>query len=860
MESSTKDPDWPWLRTTIFVSVLAGLLAGIAFSLPKLYGGLVLIITGVALLVGLYFNPRFRFNRAGWFVATAWLGTKSIPSATFAFVSSDTYVNGSLSQETGWLFDLSCAICIVVLFTIDYLTSSDRSPLNDVKILLPSLQSLVNYSPVKQTASQSGSGQQNFIGSVQGKGHQFHFNNYTNSGNFAAEIDVAVGYLKKQQADIAIEKLESLRRNHWDELKPREKYRTLANIGHAYDQQEQYEKGADYYIKAYDWQKEDEEAMALNAAAHFSLGDIEQAQLLVDEVLDRYPHSAIATAVRVRLSTSTNATHLATTIPNQLRTSPDVLLNQVVHALDRGEAEIAESYARKLGSVVDVPGKAEEHLSMALVAKCSLARSERIQVAEKEIKESLAEAIQLLSDLLADRIVCGSAAKPRLRYHRAIAYRLNNDFALAEADFLAATEPQSVDDTVLFDASEFLANRDKKKEALQLLERITKPRFRQFAILLRARILTDSKNEEDSTTAFSELKTLVESGNDLPESLLFEILDAAIASAPSAGKCEEADLLIEGQKDRLNEFSRLTLRATLRFKENDEESARKLCIEAVKLAGEDSSSVSIWFLARLLAALGEFNDALSILKPHVSEFSRQEKLEFVLECAFRADDDAFMLRLCEELRANARYIKAFLDTELTTLCKMNDSETALAVIDESFERINDEKFLKILRVHQSVIGLRQDRPELVESDPTRLPSAADVFPMLGYNVAIILSKGPNPLLGIEYAYDLTRRFTNNAICHRLFVLITGLGEDSVELPEFDHVELNSAVQLDLSNGKQEWKVIEETDDPNPDRDEITANSKLGKELLGKSVGDTVVLREDAIQRIEANRRHNICHL
>jgi hypothetical protein len=92
-------------------------------------------------------------------------------------------------------------------------------------------------------------------------------------GHFHSDIDAAAELIKAMRPDLAIYKLEEIKRRAGGSLTPRERFRVTANFGHAAYQQGDYAKASEFFIEAAVHQPGDPDAQALLAYGHLLKGD-----------------------------------------------------------------------------------------------------------------------------------------------------------------------------------------------------------------------------------------------------------------------------------------------------------------------------------------------------------------------------------------------------------------------------------------------------------------------------------------------------------------------------------------------------------------------------------------------------------
>jgi len=120
----------------------------------------------------------------------------------------------------------------------------------------------------------------------------------------------------------------------------------------------------------------------------------------------------------------------------------------------------------------------------------------------------------------------------------------------------------------------------------------------------------------------------------------------------------------------------------------------------------------------------------------------------------------------------------------------------------------------------TLLGIRLEKPELIESDPAKLPPVESSPVKIGAATANALRWGPNPERGIEYAYELVRHNFNDDTARGVYVAILGLGDDGYHLPEVSTVGSGCAVKYKPDDSNDEkWMIFEDAANPDQDREE-----------------------------------------
>ena len=169
----------------------------------------------------------------------------------------------------------------------------------------------------------------------------------TRTGDYHSEIDSAVAYTQQGSPDVALAQLEQLRKQRWDQLSARERFRVVANIGHAHNAKDQYSKAARHFIDCQQYQPEDEQARCLAAIGHAILGDCTLAFQLAAGICADFPNSDLGHATWVRNAPADMSfASVEAGVPRVDRAAVNTACALSYRALDAGETTAAETYAR----------------------------------------------------------------------------------------------------------------------------------------------------------------------------------------------------------------------------------------------------------------------------------------------------------------------------------------------------------------------------------------------------------------------------------------------------------------------------------------------------------------------------------
>ena len=570
-----------------------------------------------------------------------------------------------------------------------------------------------------------------------------------------AEIDGAVARMNAGELEIAIHILEDLRKKRWDTLTPREKYRLAANTGHALERKGEFRKAAQYYMEARQHQPQDEKARAYEAIAHYHLGDTAKAYELAGAIRNEYPNCAIAVAVRIR-SAPPDVTlgELEAIVPPALGEELDILHALGWKALASGDLAAANRFVEI--SLKRHPDSVEVKEQQAVVIIQEEGHAKHAKRAVKNPKLDLAVA-NLTAGIAKHR---GRRDEARLRYNRAEAYDLLGKTEEAETDFRTACDADKDEPDVVRRFVLFLERHDRTDAAINALRQADNVKKDHRNRLLLSGLLSDRKGKGDVESAISLLQETIA---EKPEpDIRTEMVALLTHLFGGQNQHDKALSYLDGLDSTLLQpavFNAIRARALLRAGRKDE--AASYASRGAEALVADSSVTDQMRVAESLSFVGKKQDALkqwkAILKPdHVDQF-----VCMALELARETGDDTFIMSFCKQLRAAGALSPFTLELEVVTLEKYRIFDTAIEVMKDYLAATSDGDLAKVFRLRLSLLGIRLEKPELVESDPANLPAVDSSAVQIGVATAHVLRSGPNPERGIEYAYELVRRNFND---------------------------------------------------------------------------------------------------
>jgi transcription elongation GreA/GreB family factor len=251
------------------------------------------------------------------------------------------------------------------------------------------------------------------------------------------------------------------------------------------------------------------------------------------------------------------------------------------------------------------------------------------------------------------------------------------------------------------------------------------------------------------------------------------------------------------------------------------------------------------FLARTLMDAGRLSDALPLLQELFNAGTLNFDVGLLLNCASRLKRDEVILETSEALYERGVREWDFVEFASQYL-EEYDPPKAINRLQE-FVTANPTHQMAKLRL--AIVGMRYGQNNLVEVSEEVLPRPEDL-PMR-YAVAVIqlLQWHNQARLAADYAYRVLRAHYSELEAHKAYLgsFVAGIRPEDVPVA-MDHVEIGAAVQYaEGGDAPVGWFVIEDTNNPKVEFEELNAQSVIAQELLGKKVGDSFVLAKSPVQ-------------
>lgn len=663
---------------------------------------------------------------------------------------------------------------------------------------------------------------------------------------YQAELNHSRDLLNNYKPNEALEFLEKLKSRIWSNAHAIIKYRLLTNIGCAKLNLNQEQEAAKLFLEALQYNPEDEKALCNAALGYMLLGEIKKAKTYANKVLTKNPASSRAYSIIIHISSDDEKLeNIITKVPKPYRTAPEVAY--AISYLARKRNNLFESKKWLEIAVVNDKENLPElkgdlgGILIELIAEApSAVYGNQLNEAQKEqIKKS----IELLTSVW-NRVADTDLRKLRLAWivNRGLAKRLLGDLEEAIKDVEIALEAEPSNPIFVKHRALLAYEIGDNEKAITLLKGILSVKETPEAPLLLAEAL---HKENKSLEAISIINKLLR--NKPPKPLKEEANRLLIQLYVDTEDFEKARKISDSLRalDPTNILYLVDAAQVSRFSGKSAD-AIALLNEAKRYITASSSPGQLLELADEFYSLEQFEDAAKIYKKIVDKTLDTPLTHKLLNSYYRAGETGKALNMCQILHNKYGPLKYISEMESAIYEEIGNLPEAKNVCKEYLSLFPKDLGIKL---RLAVVNFRSNNfKELDEF----LNSFIDIetLPLESALQLAYLHAARNLVQrSFEIMYEIRRKFFNNGDAHLKYIEFFFQRErDCDKWLKLSRVGVDAAVCIKDDSGQREWYIIEDRKDADIHRREITLDHPLAQKLLGKSVEDEILLKENDLSK------------
>lgn len=543
----------------------------------------------------------------------------------------------------------------------------------------------------------------------------------------------------------AIAIYEQIQTNHWNSLTPHQRYRLMANWGHALLKQDDYAGAAKKYHAAAE-QEEGDNSKILRARAYWLQDNRIEAHAVAQALCNARPDFADAHWVRLHcLSGNPSFDDVLAGVPESVKADPQVAIALSWLAKSQDLGELAIHWARQAVAAKPDWDEALHHLASLLLES---QREEVDWTSEPEPQFAVAnpsavrEALALLDQILSREEILSVHFRAQAYYSRSTARRLLDGAAAGRTDLQRAHELQPKEGRIAGTWATDLHSRKNGDEAIRVLDALPLSERHLQGDVMLAVWLGERNRDGDIAHAVSVLEAWKGKHECKDFTASFEWAKILIQCRLTVEKTTDALVVADSVVTDLPiDRGNAILRAMALDTREDNERLRPFLDEALRSSSADSTWPERYELCRLLNRHERHAEALSVIQPIARPKLLTPEVRLALEAAEAAEDWAYVLQTCSTLRSNGVWDRATVREEVKALMRIHEWEEATTLLERWLERRPDDYSARVQLGH---LALQRGREDLAVQCRESIPDTWEASPALGEQWARLYLFGSNP--------------------------------------------------------------------------------------------------------------------
>lgn len=657
--------------------------------------------------------------------------------------------------------------------------------------------------------------------------------------DFDKQIDFIISLRSKNNHKTAIILFQKLKEENWENMSDREKYRIQANLGILYLDLTENEKAAEHFIDGFKYQPNSPSAIDYGILGYSLAGNDKEAEFLIEKGLKIDPKNVGIYASLIMTKENLSVEEILSLIPTELHQKTEIAFQIFRKYKNEQKYEDAITWGQ-----IALDGCIEENSEMKAILASTILESIQNpfkvvtgQVSQ-ESKNKATYAIKLFSQAWED------VKNTELRIER-VWYLINRGVTKTylgdfEGSYEDAKEASIISNTII--ALRHLAvesmRSGKQREAFETLQK------------LKAMV----NGNELFETEYFEAHFFQQSGQvDLAISKIENLLSEDIDDILKFNVLEhlthyyiEINILSKAKKYNkyafdlsTNSLSPTILKGKILLKENLKEQAIITFLNGLEKVDEKTLEVDIYDLSLQFDEVGMAKESIHLLEKISNPNTFSPTTKKLLELYYKYGEDSKLLKSCDTLIKVLGPISFISELKSHVLEKINDSNNAIATCQQYLIVYPKDQNIQIrLALIYSRLGDWKNVKDIIQSiNHVDRSLSAD----LQFRLAFICYNCGEKKKALEFAYETRRQFQEDVSAHEAFInlgLDISQGGDNPSDPV--QVEVNCKVTITDSSTTVSY-LIEDRVDLTRLNGEISSNSVEGKILLGKRVGETVLL-------------------
>jgi tetratricopeptide (TPR) repeat protein len=662
------------------------------------------------------------------------------------------------------------------------------------------------------------------------------------NASFIKDLEFPSSLMDGNNYKQALNFLEKYRENKWNEINDELKYKVIANIGLCKLNLNDQDEGAKCLIEALQYNANNSKALGFAALGYAILEEVKSAKELAEASISKEIDNSNAWVALLESSkTQEEFLSIKTRIPESLRYNETICYNISQQHKKYGNLVAAENSLRE---AINYNVNRDPQLLALLGTLLLEAVSDGIifltKQLNKENKNKINEGIEYLTEAIT-KVEKKDLQDYRWWWYinRGIARKFINDYQGSLNDIKKAFELHPNDKMTIKHLAISLAENAQFIEAIMYFEQLKQLDMEDDMVEIAiCDCLIELKKIEEAEGRLSVMASKAPTLKNREN-----VISKLIKLKYQSGKTENA-IVIANEELKKNPIS---IKNHLNFvyieiHRNNISQAKKSLFDAYNLVNNETDNYILFEFAEIFFQLGEYEKASELYAKFSDGSSYNITNQKLLDSYLNSGKLDKVLEMTMKITDNQGYIVGVIEAQSYVYESIGDLNSAIKVCEECLN--SNQKNYVILARLANLYFRKKDRENLLNilyqiEDYSKYDISHQFRFSLINNWAGEIEKS------LEIALNARRNDFSNGETHLKFIqLDIQLKLDWPKLLNFEKVEINTTASLKEENDNiLEFTILDEKI-INAERGEINFDNEITKLLIGKSVGDEIIIEKE----------------
>jgi tetratricopeptide (TPR) repeat protein len=265
--------------------------------------------------------------------------------------------------------------------------------------------------------------------------------------------------------------------------------------------------------------------------------------------------------------------------------------------------------------------------------------------------------------------------------------------------------------------------------------------------------------------------------------------------------------------------------------------------KARDLIKDRGSSIELLSIAVEYYLLGKYEEAASFYS-RLADISVDNFItRKLLECYYKIGNDEKTLEIVQTLRKKYGLVQDLTELESAIYEEIGDLQAAQKLCEEHLQHFPDDNSLK---VRLAMVLFRQQKSKELDGLIKKGIDDSKLLLPKRIQLAQIYSLINKSFESIKVMYEARRGYYGKSEAHAKYIALFFSSEKGLDFTA-PKVAVDTAVCIEDKVGHRQWYVIEDRKNADPHTGELNLSHPLAKHLIGKHIGDFVLLSSNNIQ-------------